>query len=238
MLPCSGRTNVGKAPEANARPGARSAPGAAASRGQAGSPRATEISRKFKCLIKKSGRRRPSGGRRRDQAAYPNAGVNSPVDAGMPECRAGLLRSGYAQALAFRAGQVPEVPRVWRTLIPVPGAILVAFLAAARGVLAAARLPEGASQAPTADWGQAPLRAPARGGPAPPRPGAAAATSSASPDAPREARPAGRESRFAPEPAVHRDAACAFARVGMRSGCGGMKASGSCGSGPLYPAYR
>ena len=210
MLPCSGRTNVGKAPEANARPERSKAAGAAADHSRGRLVAGAEISQKFKYLIKISGRRRPSGGRRPGKAAYRNAGVNSPVDAGMPECRAGLLHSGYAQALAFRAGLVPEVPRVWRILIPVPGAILVAFLAAARGVLAAARLPEGASQAPTADWGQAPLRAPARGGPAPPRPGAAAATSSASPDAPREARPAGRESHFAPEPAAHRGAACAF----------------------------
>ncbi len=170
-------------------------------------------------------------------------GVSWPAGAGRPGCRAGPPRCGYAQAPAVHAGPARAAPRAWRTRTPVPDAApdaaLDATLAATcrgaglpgsrsgtecgMGGICGAGL-EGIESASSSSCSRRP------------RPTAASRCSSdvrrfsgcSSGSSPRRAR-----SSFCAGTGSSSMRGMRMLRDGIRSGCGGMNASGSCGSGPL-----
>ena len=161
-------------------------------------------------------------------------GVNWPAGAGRPGCRAGPPRRGYAQAPAVHAGPARAVPRAWRTRTPVPDAgpdaALDAPLAVARpfaGSRSGTRMrhgrhlrrrPGGIESASSSSCSRRP------------RPTAASRCSSdvrrfsgcSSGSSPRRAR-----SSFWAGTGSSSMRGMRMLRDGIRSGCGGMNASGS-----------
>ena len=122
-----------------------------------------------------------------------------------PGCRAGLLRSSYAQNSAGHAGQAPAAPAAWRIQRPAP---VAARPDAAWADPEAARRSTGGQERRAAPAG---LRVPPpRGGRDPPRPSVATATPGVFPGGRLGAfRRAGHGSHSAPASAVHRSAASA-----------------------------
>src|SRR5580704_6122422 len=138
-------------------------------------------------------------------------GSSSLADAGKPGCRAGPLRTGYAQAPVGRVGRALGAlrgtslgtflgaPDAWRIRKPAPDAAPASAASAAQP--GAQKLAAGS----VARYAGSPRRLPPRagGGRDRPKPAAAAATCAGLRDArPAAARRDGRGSRSAPGPAA------------------------------------
>ena len=150
--------------------------------------------------------------------------ISWPAGAGRPGCRAGPLHRSYAQGPAGAAGRADRD-------LTACGALGV-FRYRRLGAASAARRGRAASAGGSRRAGR---HGPGRG----------AGSSSSRRPRPTEARrcssdmrrfsgcsssgisPRGPGSRSAPGPAIRRFAACAAPRLGIRSGCGGMKAAGA-----------